>query len=87
VQLGDDFMKSWFNQDLKAMYVVDDTTARLTGDQDYLLKDRNNRWMKTLPGLLAKESQFISVGALHLAGPNGLIKQLLRLGYIVTPIK
>ena len=36
---------------------------------------------------MAKESQFIAVGALHLAGPFGLVLQLQELGYTVTPIK
>jgi uncharacterized protein YbaP (TraB family) len=42
--------------------------------------------MKTLPDLMAKESQFIAVGALHLAGPYGLISLLQKQGYTVTPV-
>ena len=87
VQMGYELMVSWFNKDLKKMYPIYENMAQITGNQDYLVKDRNNNWMKTLPGLLAKVSQFIAVGALHLAGPDGLIEQLEHLGYTVTPIK
>ena len=87
VQMGYELMVSWFNKDLKKMYTIYENMAQITGNQDYLVKDRNNNWMKTLLGLLGKESQFIAVGALHLAGPDGLIEQLEHLGYTVTPIK
>jgi uncharacterized protein YbaP (TraB family) len=56
------------------------------GNSDYLIKDRNNKWMKVLPGLMKESSQFVAVGALHLAGPDGLITQLQNSGYKVTPV-
>lgn len=38
-------------------------------------------------GFTEKESQFIAVGALHLSGPSGLVKQLQDMGYTLTSIK
>lgn len=87
IALGDELMQSWFDADLDNMYAIYEKTIKLSGEMDYLVKKRNDAWMKILPGLLQKQSQFIAVGALHLAGPDGLVKQLQQLGYTVTPIK
>jgi uncharacterized protein YbaP (TraB family) len=56
------------------------------GNSDFLLKNRNERWMNVLPGLMKKEAQFIAVGALHLPGPHGLIALLRKAGYTAVPI-
>lgn len=50
------------------------------------LKERNELWMKRLPFLLEHYNCFISVGLLHLDRKCGLIMQLRKLGYIVTPV-
>jgi uncharacterized protein len=86
-KLGDEMLQGWFEQDLNKLFTIYEQTLELSGEGDYLIKDRNMNWMKKLPGLMAKESQFIAVGALHLAGPYGLVSQLQELGYTVTPIK
>ena len=52
-----------------------------------LNKDRNDSWMKILPDLMKDKSSFIAVGALHLAGEEGLLNQLEKLGYKVEPVK
>jgi uncharacterized protein YbaP (TraB family) len=51
-----------------------------------LLDDRNNHWMKQLPKLMKDQPVFVAVGALHLFGEKGLINQLQKQGYIVTPV-
>ncbi len=51
-----------------------------------LLDDRNNHWMQQLPGLMKEQSLFVAVGALHLVGETGLVNQLRKKGYTVTPI-
>lgn len=50
------------------------------------VKARNDLWMKRLPFLLGHYNCFISVGLLHLDRKCGLIMQLRKLGYIVTPV-
>lgn len=50
-----------------------------------MLEDRNNAWMQQLPGLMRSSSQFVAVGAAHLAGPSGLVAALRRQGYTVEP--
>lgn len=51
-----------------------------------LLKERNDKWMTKLPEIIGSKSSFIAVGALHLAGEDGILYQLSKLGYKVTPI-
>jgi uncharacterized protein len=52
-----------------------------------LVEDRNAEWMKKLPNLIKDDPCFIAVGALHLAGKNGLIKQMEKAGYHVKAVE
>lgn len=73
-------------KDLEKLYSMLKDLPEELGASDYMLKDRNVKWMNTLPGLMKNGSQFIAVGALHLAGPDGLITLLRQQGYKVEPV-
>lgn len=81
-------MFDWYlKKDLDALaYMMDSMPKDVTGNMDYMLKDRNVNWIKTLPELMKSGSQFIAVGAGHLPGSDGLIALLRREGYTVTPV-
>jgi len=49
-------------------------------------KDRNTAWMKKLPDMMKEKSTFIAVGALHLAGEDGLLNLLEQAGYTVSSV-
>ena len=51
-----------------------------------LLTERNARWIISMKDLLAKNSTFFAVGALHLVGDDGLINQLKTAGYTVEAV-
>ncbi|MCH5240108.1 MAG: TraB/GumN family protein [Muribaculaceae bacterium] len=51
-----------------------------------ILYKRNQNWMEKLPAIIDETPSFIVVGALHLAGPEGIIEQLREKGYTITPI-
>jgi uncharacterized protein YbaP (TraB family) len=85
-QLGNALVKSYLSHDLDALQSIYDATLALTKQTDKLVKDRNLNWMKVLPGLMQEQNQFVAVGALHLAGPDGLVNQLRQQGYTVTAI-
>lgn len=51
-----------------------------------VLTDRNNKWIKKFTELLETKNCFIAVGLSHLMYDCGLINQLQKLGYTVTPI-
>lgn len=76
----------YLQQDLSGMYEMFTKYAKQFGDADYLLDDRNIKWMEKLPSLLSTGDQFIAVGAMHFVGKNGLIKLLREKGYTVTQV-
>lgn len=51
-----------------------------------ILYKRNKNWMEKLPAIIDETPSLIVVGALHLAGPEGIIQGLKDEGYSVTPI-
>ncbi|MFV0332190.1 MAG: TraB/GumN family protein [Dysgonomonas sp.] len=55
--------------------------------QNIINKDRNDKWLKKLPQIMKDKSSLIAVGALHLAGEEGLIYQLSKMGYTVEVVK
>ncbi|MEO8415765.1 MAG: TraB/GumN family protein [Ginsengibacter sp.] len=86
IEQGNALLKAYFNNDLDSIYKIYTQTLTEGDDQDFLIKNRNETWMKILPTLIDEQSQFIAVGALHLAGPGGLITQLKKMGYTVKPV-
>jgi uncharacterized protein YbaP (TraB family) len=56
-------------------------------EKNALNKDRNDKWIKKLPGLMQEKSNFIAVGCLHLAGEDGLLSKLHKLGYNIEAVK
>ncbi len=54
--------------------------------QDRLIRRRNHRMLERLLPLLQEGPTLVAVGALHLAGNEGLIKLLQRAGYRVEPV-
>lgn len=51
------------------------------------IDDRNTKWVPIIEQSIQEKPCFIAVGAGHLGGPNGLIRQLRRKGYQLTPVK
>ena len=52
-----------------------------------LLVVRNNNWMPQIERLFSTpETEFVLVGALHLAGPDSVLKKLKDKGYSVTKL-
>jgi uncharacterized protein YbaP (TraB family) len=54
--------------------------------KDLLLTDRNNSWVGFLKDNMKTYSIFTAVGAGHLGGDDGLIAQLKKAGYTLTPV-
>ncbi len=53
---------------------------------DALLYERNDRWLPDIEAALARERVVIAVGALHLPGQRGLLRQLRAAGWTVAPV-
>ncbi len=67
--------------------IVNDKTFSEGENNDALLKNRNQNWLKQLETILPKNNIFIGVGAAHLFGADGLINLLRKDGYTVRPIE
>lgn len=52
-----------------------------------LLKNRNDNWLQQLPEIMKSKPSLVAVGALHLAGEEGLLYQLQKMGYKVEEVK
>jgi uncharacterized protein len=74
--------------DLTALYAMsrESTTGMNEAEMKLLLTDRNETWLKQLPQYFKSGSCFVAIGALHLAGPQGLIERLKQMGYTVKPV-
>ena len=59
----------------------DNITEMTEEEYAKLVDNRNTDWMSKLPAFFKESSCFVTVGAIHLGGNNGLIKQLQKEGY------
>lgn len=52
-----------------------------------MIISRNNNWMKQLAPEMKNSNLLVVVGAGHLVGDKGILNQLKKAGYTVTPVK
>lgn len=64
-----------------------DTTFSGGENDDMLLKNRNENWVKQLKSILKEKNIFMGVGAAHLFGKDGLIVLLRKAGYTIRGIE
>lgn len=84
--------KAFYAQDLQAIEKAADEKLNNSCDstpeeEDTLIYGRNDNWMKLMPTIMAEKPTFFAVGALHLVGERGMLAQLQKAGYTVTPCK
>ena len=92
IQLSDDLVKAYFTQNLDQIYEV--TDMKLNDECDStpeeeaaLIYDRNENWVKSMPGIMKSTPTFFAVGAAHIVGEKGLLNLLRNNGYQVDPVK
>ncbi len=91
-QQTDDLIKTFFSQDLDAVGKVilekQGTDCDATDEeQNTLIYNRNDAWMKKLPAIMKANSTLVAVGAGHLVTERGLLAQLRNAGYTVEGVK
>lgn len=79
--------EAYNNQDLDKMLQLSREGEQRPEFMQALLDRRNADWLTKLPDMISQAPSFIAVGALHLAGEQGIVEGLRKLGYTVTPIK
>ena len=89
----DKLQAAYHAQDLDALgrlyteVMPDDPCPSTDQEKEALNSDRNARWLKKLPAIMAGKSSFIAVGCLHLPGEEGLIEGLRKLGFKVEAVR
>ncbi|MCH5235698.1 MAG: TraB/GumN family protein [Muribaculaceae bacterium] len=78
--------ESYKNRDLDAMLEVSKADEKHPEFMELILYKRNRNWMEKLPSIIDETPSFIVVGALHLAGDQGIIQALKDQGYTLTPL-
>lgn len=78
--------KAYQEKDMNGMLELSKENDEHPEFMENILYKRNKEWMNKLPGILRDKPSFIVVGALHLAGPEGIIEGLREQGFEITPI-
>jgi len=79
-------IQAYYMANLDSLWACVEVEIRDTmpmGEAQRMIDSRNIAWMQQLPSLMRGSSQFVAVGAAHLAGPSGLVAALRRQGYKV----
>ncbi|HTN07813.1 TraB/GumN family protein [Agriterribacter sp.] len=74
-------------QNLDALYRHIMASPDISGSEETLLYNRNQKWIPIMENAIQKEKIFFAVGAGHLAGPRGVINLLREKGYTVKGIR
>lgn len=87
-----DMIKAFYSQNLDALNEVLERKFGTTCDdsaeeKESMIYGRNDNWMKLMPAIMASRPTFFAVGAAHLIGERGLLKQLRNAGYTVEGVK
>jgi len=91
-RLYDEVVEAWLARDLARLVELAARYPALPEDggndelMDQLLRQRNLRMAERMEPLFARGDAFIAVGALHLAGEDGLVRLLERRGYSLRVI-
>lgn len=73
------------NLDEILVIMLDPENGMTEDSAERMLYRRNDKWIAQLKKTLTRETVFIAVGAGHMVGKRGLLKQLKDLGYNVEP--
>jgi len=85
----DNMLKAWREGDAPALYAqfVAPMLEQAPDLYDSLLIQRNNRWIPQIEAMFAQDgTEFVLVGAAHLAGEHGVVQQLEARGYSVVQL-
>lgn len=82
--------EDWREGDMQGFYdlSMEEFADEYPDIYDLLLTTRNNNWMPVLTELMGTpETEFVLVGAMHIPGDTGLIKQLKAKGFSVEQMR
>ena len=74
-------------ENLDSIYEHIMSSPDISGSEEVLLFNRNEKWIPIMETAMQKEKIFFAVGAGHLGGPKGVINLLREKGYSVKGIR
>lgn len=80
-----ELIEAYENKSLEKLHAMYEQNSEMFQSMSFLLDDRNENWMPRITEICEQGNAFIAVGAMHLAGKNGLIHLLRSRGYTVKP--
>ena len=86
VEAAKKLCEAYQKRDLNEMADISKASDEHPEFMEALLFKRNKEWMEKLPEIIEETPSFIVVGALHLAGDQGILEGLRSKGFTVTPI-
>lgn len=80
---------AYIAQDLDKILSIIEDPEMGTNEKELkvVLYDRNTAWVKKLKAIMPHQSVLVCVGAGHLPGDKGVLKQLRNAGFTVEPVK
>lgn len=79
-------LDAYATQDLDAMRKLSEEDRSMGDLEERFLVDRNRRWVPKIGEMTQTQPAFFAVGALHLAGPEGLVEALRAKGWKVEAV-
>lgn len=82
----DGLVKAYLTEDLSLLQqAMEEQESGQAAFMEALLYQRNDRWIERMVALMKEGRIFFAVGAGHLGGERGVIRQLQRAGYSLVP--
>jgi uncharacterized protein YbaP (TraB family) len=82
-----EYLMAYRRQDLDAFWLLSKEIPQFGDNHNQMIEVRNKRWLESLRRQLQFEDNFIVVNAVQLPGEYGLLHQLRKAGYTVTPVQ
>ncbi|MDR6545988.1 uncharacterized protein YbaP (TraB family) [Chryseobacterium rhizosphaerae] len=80
-------IEAFKNENIHLLYsLFKDERFMNTQQENAMLTNRNQNWVKAMPEIMKNQSSLFAVGGSHLMGENGIIPLLQSKGYTVKPV-
>lgn len=92
VELAEFITAAYFSQDLEQLEDLNQEEqegpcAGSPEDNDKLIYNRNDNWVKAMPKIMSEKPTLFVVGAFHLTGDRGVLRMLENAGYKVEGVR
>lgn len=80
-------LRAYRSQDLDRLWVLSKDVPDLGDNMNQFIEARNGEWMTRLPEMMRRGPSLVAISAAQLPGEHGLLHQLRKAGYHISPIE